>query len=85
MGFNFENKHMMTWTISHCKKDLGTFTIRPVTYLLNFLEHRQKMAIDVKFAAVNNSSHAGVPTKATVGSAGYDLFCSSRCSGSFKF
>ena len=32
------------------------------------------MVIDVKFAAVNNSSHARVPTKATIGSAGYDLF-----------
>ena len=32
------------------------------------------MVIDVKFTAVNNSSHARVPTKATIGSAGYDLF-----------
>ena len=32
------------------------------------------MVIDVKFAAVNNSSHARVPTKATIGSASYDLF-----------
>ena len=32
------------------------------------------MVIDVKFAAVNNSSHARVPTKVTIGSAAYDLF-----------
>ena len=31
MGFNFENKHKMLWTISYRKKDLDTFTIRPVT------------------------------------------------------
>ena len=31
MGFIFENKHMMVWTISYCKKDLDTFTIPPVT------------------------------------------------------
>ena len=31
MGFNFENKRMMFWTISYCKKGLDTFTIRPVT------------------------------------------------------
>ena len=31
MGFNFENKPMMVWTISYCKKDLDTFTIRLVT------------------------------------------------------
>ena len=32
------------------------------------------MVIDVKFAAVNNSSHAREPTKVTIGSAAYDLF-----------
>ena len=32
------------------------------------------MVVDVKLAAVNNSNHAKVPTKATIGSAGYDLF-----------
>ena len=32
------------------------------------------MVIDVKLAAVNNSNHAKVPTKATIGFAGYDLF-----------
>ena len=74
MGFNFENKPMMVWTISYCKKDLDIFTIRRVTYLLNFLEHRQKVVTDVKFAAVKNSNHSRVPTKATVGSVGYDLF-----------
>ena len=31
IGFNFENKHMMLWTISYYKKDLDTFTIRPIT------------------------------------------------------
>ena len=32
------------------------------------------MVFDVKFAAVNNSNHARVTTKATIGSAGHDLF-----------
>ena len=32
------------------------------------------MVIDVNFAAINNSNHARVPTKATIASAGYDLF-----------
>ena len=31
------------------------------------------MVIDFKFAAANNSNHARVPTKATIGSAGCDL------------
>ena len=31
MSFNFENKHMMLWTISYYKNYLDTFTVRPFT------------------------------------------------------